>query len=143
MFMLSMHPIGQFIAIAVGIYAAYLGLQRTQSLHFAKATPFLRERHVTAGAISLISMLAGIAAGKIFVSRLMENPPMGLHEIIAKVLLPFLVFGVFSGFYLYLSPGKGKVLPAIHAINNLIIVHLALLQIITGVWVYKTYVLKW
>jgi uncharacterized membrane protein len=143
MLLLSIHPIAQLAAIAVGVYAAYLGIQRSMSLHFGKATRFQRERHVIAGSIALISMLGGIAAGLIMVSRFMENPNMGLHEIIAKVLLPFLVFGIFSGFYLYLNPGKGKTLSAVHAINNLIIVHLAVLQIITGAWVYKTYVLGW
>ena len=141
MLLLSIHPIAQLAAIAIGVYAAYLGLHRTQSLHFGKATRFLRERHVIAGSIALISMLGGIAAGLIIVSRFMKNPHLGLHEIIAKVLLPLLVFGIVSGFYLYLNPGKGKILPAMHAINNLIIIHLALLQIITGAWVYKTYVL--
>jgi hypothetical protein len=141
MLLLSIHPIAQLTAIAVGVYAAYLGIQRTKSLHFGKSTRFLRERHALAGSIALISMLGGIAAGLIIVSRFMENPNMGLHGMIAKLLLPLLIFGIFSGFYLYLNPQKGKVLPAIHAINNLIIVHLALLQIITGAWVYKTYVL--
>ena len=141
MLLLSIHPIAQLTAIAVGVYAAYLGIQRTKSLHFGKSTRFLRQRHALAGSIALISMLGGIAAGLIIVSRFMENPNMGLHGIIAKLLLPLLIFGIFSGFYLYLNPQKGKVLPAIHAINNLIIVHLALLQIITGAWVYKTYVL--
>ena len=110
MLLLSIHPIGQLAAIAVGVYAAYLGLQRTQSLHFGKATRFRRERHVVAGSIALISMLSGIAAGLIIVSRFMENPQLGLHGLIAKMLLPLLVFGVFSGFYLYLNPGKGKIL---------------------------------
>jgi hypothetical protein len=141
MLLLSIHPIAQLTAIAVGVYAAYLGIQRTQSLHFGKSIRFLRQRHALAGSIALISMLGGIAAGLIIVSRFMENPNMGLHGMIAKLLLPLLIFGIFSGFYLYLNPQKGKVLPAIHAINNLIIVHLALLQIITGAWVYKTYVL--
>ena len=141
MLLLSIHPIAQLTAIAVGVYAAYLGIQRTKSLHFGKSTRFLRERHALAGSIALISMLGGIGAGLFIVSRFMENPNMGLHGIIAKLLLPLLIFGIFSGFYLYLNPRKGKVLPAIHAINNLIIVHLAVLQIITGAWVYKTYVL--
>ena len=141
MLLLSIHPIAQSAAIAVGVYAAYLGIQRAKSLHFGKPTRFLRQRHALAGSMALISMLGGIAAGLFIVSRFMENPNMGLHGIIAKLLLPLLIFGIFSGFYLYLNPRKGKVLPAIHAINNLIIVHLAVLQIITGAWVYKTYVL--
>ena len=65
----------------------------------------------------------------------------GLHSIIAKIMMPLVVFGIFSGFYLYLNPGKRKTLSANHAINNLIVVLLALLQIIAGAWVYKTYVL--
>lgn len=141
MLLLSIHPIAQLAAITVGVYAAYLGIQRSKSLHFGKSTRFLRQRHALAGSLALISMLGGIAAGLIIVSKFMENPNMGLHGIIARLLLPLLIFGIFSGFYLYLNPRKGKVLPAIHAINNLIIVHLALLQIITGAWVYKTYVL--
>ena len=141
MLLLSIHPIAQLAAITVGVYAAYLGIQRSKSLHFGKSIRFLRQRHALAGSLALISMLGGIAAGLIIVSKFMENPNMGLHGIIARLLLPLLIFGIFSGFYLYLNPRKGKVLPAIHAINNLIIVHLALLQIITGAWVYKTYVL--
>ena len=141
MLLLSIHPIAQLAAIAVGVYAFYLGLQRTQNLHFGSPKRFLRERHVLAGSVALIALLGGIAAGLIIVSRFMKNPDIGLHGIIAKLLLPFLLFGIFSGFYLYLNPGKGKLLPAIHAINNLLVVLLAILQIRTGAWVYKTYVL--
>ena len=79
MLLLSIHPIAQLTAIAVGVYAAYLGIQRTKSLHFGKSTRFLRQRHALAGSIALISMLGGIAAGLIIVSRFMENPNIGLH----------------------------------------------------------------
>jgi hypothetical protein len=141
MLMLSLHPIAQFFVIGVGYYAAFLGLQRSMSLHFNKTTRFHRERHVVAGTIGLVFILGGMAGGMIMVARFMDSPNMGLHSIIAKIMMPLVVFGIFSGFYLYLNPGKGKTLSAIHAINNLIVVLLALLQIITGAWVYKTYVL--
>ena len=141
-FILSIHPAAQLVAILFAYYAAYLGLQRTKSLHFSKTTNFRRERHVIFGTFALVSMLGGIAAGFIMVSRYMANPDMGLHVAGALVLLPLVLFGIFSGFFLYLNPGKGKILPALHGINNMVILILALFQIVTGVMAYLRYVLR-
>jgi len=141
-FILSIHPIAQFAAILIAFYAAYLGLQRARSLHFGKSVRFLRERHVITGGIGLISMLGGIAAGSIMVNRYLLSPDLGLHEPVAMIILPLGLFGLFSGFFLYLNPRQRRILPAIHAINNLVILALALLQIITGIAVYLRYVLR-
>lgn len=140
-FILSIHPLGQLVAILIGFYALYLGFQRTQSLHFGKAARFLRERHVIAGTIALVSMLGGIAAGFIMVNRYLLNPDMGLHVAIAMILLPLGLFGIFSGFFLYLNPRQRRILPALHAINNLVILFLALAQIVTGIMAYLRYVI--
>ena len=86
-------------------------------------------------------MLGGIGAGFIMVARFPQHPDIGLHEIIAKTLLPFLLFGLCSGFYLYLKPEKRKIIPVIHALNNLLILLLVLVQIFTGWQVYQRYVL--
>ena len=141
MLLLSIHPAAQFTAILLAYYAAYLGLQRTQSLHFGKTAKFQRQRHVITGAIALIAMLGGIGAGFIMVARFLQHPDIGLHEIIAKTLLPLLLFGLCSGFYLYFKPGKRKIIPVIHALNNLLILLLVLVQIFTGWQVYQRYVL--
>jgi len=140
-FILSIHPLGQLVAILIGFYALYLGFQRTQSLHFGKAARFLRERHVIAGTIALVSMLGGIAAGFIMVNRYLLNPDMELHVAIAMILLPLGLFGIFSGFFLYLNPRQRRILPALHAINNLVILFLALAQIVTGIMAYLRYVI--
>jgi len=140
---LSIHPVAQLTAILIGFYAAYLGFQRAQSLHYNRSVRFLRERHVIAGAIALISMLGGIAAGFIMVNRYLLSPDMGLHIAIAILILPLGVFGIFSGFFLYLNPGKRTILPAIHGINNIAILALALVQIVTGISAYLQYVLRW
>lgn len=142
-FILSIHPIAQLAAILLALYAAYLGFERTKSLHFNKTTKFLRDRHVVVGTIALVSMLGGIAAGFIMVSRYLLNPDMGLHVAVAMVMLPLGLFGIFSGFFLYLNPGKHKILPAIHGINNLLILLMALSQIVTGIMAYLRYVLRW
>jgi len=141
-FILSIHPIAQFAAILIAFYAAYLGLQRARSLHFGKSVRFLRERHVITGGIGLISMLGGIAAGSIMVNRYLLSPDLGLHEPVAMIILPLGLFGLFSGFFLYLNPRQRRILPAIHAINNLVILALAVLQIVTGIAVYLRYVLR-
>ena len=141
MLLLSIHPAAQFMAILLAYYAAYLGMQRTQSLHFAKTVKFQRQRHVITGAIALIAMLGGIGAGFIMVARLPHHPDIGLHEIIAKTLLPLLLFGLCSGLYLYFKPEKQKIIPVIHALNNLLILLLVLVQIFTGWQVYQRYVL--
>jgi predicted MFS family arabinose efflux permease len=139
---LSIHPLAQLGAILLAFYAAYLGFQRTRSLHFGKSVKFLRKRHVIAGSIALVSMLGGIAAGFIMVNRYLLNPNLVLHEVVAMIMLPFGLFGIFSGFFLYLNPKQRKFLPAIHAINNLIILVLALAQIATGSMAYLRYVLR-
>jgi uncharacterized membrane protein YfcA len=140
---LSIHPVAQFCAILLAFYATYLGFQRTKSLHYNKTTQFLRKRHAIVGSIGLISMLGGIAAGFFMVNRYLLSPDMGLHVAIAMILLPLGLFGVFSGFVLYFNPKQRKFLPAIHGINNFIILFLALAQIITGIMAYLRYVLRW
>jgi hypothetical protein len=141
-FLLSIHPVAQLVAILIGFYAAYLGYRRMQSLHFNKSVRFFRERHVIAGAIALFSMMGGIAAGVIMVNRYLLSPDMGMHVVIAMLVLPLGVFGIFSGFFLYLNPGKRRILPAIHGINNLVILILALVQVVTGIMAYLRYVLR-
>jgi len=141
-FILSIHPAAQLVAILIAFYAFYLGFQRSKSLYFGKSVKFLRERHVIAGTIALISMLGGIAAGFIMVNRYLLSPDMALHEAVAMIILPFGVFGIFSGFFLYLNPKPRRFLPAFHGINNLIILVLALAQIITGIQAYLRYVLR-
>ncbi|MGB3648185.1 MAG: hypothetical protein WBD61_02690 [Desulfobulbales bacterium] len=139
---LSIHPLAQLGAILLAFYAAYLGFQRTRSLHLGKSVKFLRARHAITGSIGLISMLGGIAAGVIMVNRYLLSPDMVLHEAVAMLLLPLGLFGIFSGLFLYLNPKPRKILPAIHGINNLMILVLALAQIVTGVMAYLRYVLK-
>ena len=139
---LSIHPLAQLGAILLAFYAAYLGFQRTRSLHLGKTVKFLRGRHVITGSIALISMLGGIAAGFIMVNRYLLSPDMGLHEVVAMIMLPLGLFGIFSGFFLYLNPKHRTILPAIHGLNNLIILVLALTQIITGIMAYLRYVLR-
>jgi hypothetical protein len=139
---LSIHPVAQLGAILLGFYAAYLGFQRTRSLHFGQSEKFLRQRHGIIGSIGLISMLGGIGAGYIMVNRYLLNPDMFLHEAVAMIMLPLGLFVIVSGFFLYLKPKPRRILPALHGINNLVVLILALGQIVTGMMAYLRYVLR-
>ena len=134
---LSIHPLLQLVAIGMAIYAAWLGLHRAKALHFGKLDRFQRDLHVLAGSLALMMMLGGAAGGLIMVSRYLNRPMLGaLHGQAAMGMLPFLIFGLFTGFYLYLYPAKRTILPLVHAINNLTLILFALLQVYTGVRFY-------
>jgi hypothetical protein len=143
MVVLGLHPVAQMAAVILAFYAAYLGFNRTRSLHFGINVGFNKDRHIVVGALSLISLMFGMAAGAIMVARYLEKPPFeSMHGKGAMLLLPFLLFGLFSGFYMYLNPAKRKILPALHAINNLIVLGLAVFQLITGIIFYLKIVLS-
>jgi hypothetical protein len=57
-------------------------------------------------------------------------------------MLPLGLFGIVSGFFLYLKPKPRRILPALHGINNLVVLILALGQIVTGMMAYLRYVLR-
>lgn len=135
--LLVIHPVLQLGAISLAFYVAYLGLQRTRSLHFGATAAFKRNLHASLGAASLLAMLAGLTGGLIMLSRVLGRQPLtSLHGKVGMLLLPFLLFGIFSGFYLYLSPPKNKLLSALHGLNNLIILLLAVFQIWSGSHLY-------
>ena len=139
MILLSIHPLLQLLAISLAAWAAWLGWQRAGSLHLGRVDKFQRDRHVLVGSLSLLLMLGGTAGGAIMVSRYLQRPMLsGLHGQIALTALPFLFFGLFTGFYLYLNPAKRKFLPAIHGANNLLIIFFAILQLLTGINYYLT-----
>ena len=140
---LSLHPIGQLVAILFACYAAFLGFQRTKSLHFGKVARFLRQRHVIIGAIALISMLGGIVAGDIMVDTYLLKPDMTLHVVFAMVILALGLVGISSGFLLYFKPKPRRILPAVHGVNNLLLVIVSFAQIVTGAMAYLHYVLHW
>ena len=103
---LSLHPTGQLIAILFACYAAYLGFQRTKSLHFGKTGRFLRQRHVVIGAAALVSMLGGIVAGDIIADAYLLEPDMTLHVVFAMVILVLGLFGVLQVFFSTTSPSR-------------------------------------
>lgn len=141
---LSLHPFFQSLAIIFAFYGAILGLQRSRSLHFGQqGVVFKRKRHAWVGFIALVILLGGAAGGKIIAHIVWQGMVViHLHDKLALAILPFLLFGMITGIYLYYSTAKRKVLPALHGINNGILLILLLYQAYSGIHVYLKYVLK-
>jgi hypothetical protein len=125
-------------------YAAFLGVQRSRSLHFGQqGVTFRRKRHALFGAIALFMLMGGLAGGKIIAALVWQGlVVIHLHNSLALAILPFLLIGITTGLYLYFSPGRRKVLPVIHGLNNLVLLILLLVQAYSGIRVYLRYVLK-
>jgi hypothetical protein len=65
----------------------------------------------------------------------------GTHGKVALVMAPFVIFGLASGLYMNRKKRERKLLPLVHGLNNLAVLILAVIQIVTGWWVYRAFVL--
>lgn len=142
-YILSLHPLIQLVGIVLAYYAGYHGLQRARSLHFDQQVTFHRQKHVIAGAAALIVLLGGLFGGFVITDLAFpEHKGIGPHGIVALVLLPLLAIGIGSGYFLYKSPKKQKILAAIHGVNNLVILLLILFQIYSGWFIFRKVILR-
>ena len=140
--MLSIHPIIQLSATCLGLYVFYLGVQRFRSLHLKQKVKFNWKRHVLLGKIVMASWLAGILGGVSIAYMTWHGFLVtGIHGKVALVILPLILFGLFSGLYMNRKKQKRKFLPIAHGLINLTVLLLALYQMSTGWWVYNVYVL--
>jgi len=57
------------------------------------------------------------------------------------VMLPLILFGLFSGLYMDHKKQKRKLLVLIHGLTNIIVLVLAFYQISSGWWVVNVYIL--
>jgi hypothetical protein len=140
--MLAFHPIVQLFAILLNLYVFYLGVHRFRSLHLKKRTAFQWKRHVVLGEVALTTLLVGMAGGVTLVYVYWHGVLItGTHGKVALAMVPFVAFGLASGLYMNVKKKQRRVLPLLHGVNNLIVLFLSLMQVYSGFWVYKTFVL--
>lgn len=140
--MLSIHPIIQLLATCLCLYVFYLGVQRFRSVHLKQKVKFNWKRHVILGEIAMITMLIGMLGGAVMVYITWNGFLVtGTHGEIALVMLPLILFGLFSGLYMDHKKQKRKLLVLIHGLNNIIVLALAFYQISSGWWVVNVYIL--
>jgi hypothetical protein len=139
--MLYIHPAVQVIAILLAFYALLMGLPRFVSLHLGQKRRFARERHVRVGALALGLMTLGALGGLVMVRLYWGGWLLtGEHGLHGLLMLPFMIFGLASGLHLARSPRPRKALPLLHALNNLLVLGLALHQAWEGRLVIEHFV---
>ena len=139
--MLVAHPVLQVIGIVVALYAMAMGVQRFRSVHLKQKALFPWKRHVLAGRVAFIILIAGFALGLIMVRVHWGQNLMTLgHGKMALFTLPFMIFGFFSGQMLHGRTARKEVLRVIHGLNNLLVLLLLLNQARLGLEVYRLFV---
>jgi uncharacterized membrane protein YozB (DUF420 family) len=140
--MLWFHPVLQLLATLLGVYAAYLGMERALSRHFGLRTQFLWKRHVTVGTLATALWLGGMMGG-LTVARLkwQVNFVTGDHYKTALVMLPLLLFALWSGLLMDRRKKARTILPVLHGVSNTVLLALAFYQIRTGWQVIKDFIL--
>ena len=94
------------------------------------------------GEIALGVLLAGMAGGIVIVYSTWHGFFItGIHGMVALIMVPLLIFGLLSGLYMNHRKRKRRILPFIHGLNNLVILLMAISQSISGLWVYRVFVL--
>jgi hypothetical protein len=139
--MLFIHPIIQFLAILLTVYAFFLGIGRIRSLPLIPHSRFKWKQHVTLGIIATMALLLGLLGGMAVVYFYWRGFLItGAHGRIAIWILPLILFGLLSGIYMDRIKKNRIVLPLIHGANNLILLILAIVQIVTGWGVYVNFI---
>ena len=140
--MLAFHPIVQLLAILLALYVFCLGVQRFRFLHLHRKTAFKWKRHVVLGEIALGTLFFGMFGGMTTVYLYWRGYFItGGHGKTALVIAPLIFFGFASGLYMNIKKKQRRILPLLHGMNNVIVLILALTQIYSGWWVYRTFVL--
>ena len=140
--MFLIHPIFQSAGILIALYVMKLGIPRFLMMHLKRRTRFNWKQHVRFGVIAATIWMIGILGGLYTVKTSWYSLLItGYHAEIGLLMIPFILFAIGTGIYMDRKKKKRTVLPLIHAIFNTVMLSLALLQIYTGIGVYRTYVL--
>ncbi len=127
------HPVLYGIVTLAALYVAWSGLLRARSLHCDWKHPFPWKKHVFWGSIVLglwgIGHLSGFAGAMFAWNTTFFEPA---HAYTGVLMLPLALVGYFTGRRLDRVKKRRKLLPAIHGINNMILVILALYQLYSG-----------
>lgn len=134
------HPFIQVIATIAGFAAMYWGFKRFQMVHLKQKVMFPWKKHVRWGTVALIVWAIGLALGLIFAqmgwgSMLVTD----MHYMVAFAVAPLCVTAFVTGIILDKYKKKRTVLNVVHGVNNLLLCLLICIQVVTGVWVIKVF----
>lgn len=140
--MLTIHPVIQSLSIVLSLYVFYLGVHRLRFLHLHQKAIFPWKLHVALGKTALGVLMAGMIGGITLVYVYWHGFIItGTHGKIGVLMAPFMIFGFLSGIHMNRKKRNGRLLPLIHGLNNLFVLVLCLIQVVSGLQVYRSFVL--
>ena len=141
--LLWIHPIAQALTALLALYVLRLGLSRFASRHLGKRTVFQWNRHVMLGkvvvAVWALGALGGLSLtyltyGKIFTES--------LHFKIGIIMPLVLLVTWLTGTRLDRRRDQSNILPVVHLVNNVLLLTLAAIQVVTGFGIVQRVLLK-
>lgn len=133
-FVAYLHPTLMSLVFFLALWVAWQGVNRARFAHFRHKVKFNWKGHVRFGSVVLIAWLGGMAAGSIVTQSMFGGlGATGAHRTTAMAMVPLILFGGVSGFYLNRWKKPRKVLPIMHGIANLVSLLLAAGQFVSGI----------
>jgi hypothetical protein len=141
--LLWIHPITQALTACLALYVLRLGLSRFASRHLGKRTVFPWNRHVLLGKVVVVLWALGalgglsmtyLTYGKIFTES--------LHFRIGMLILPVLLITWLTGTRMDRHRDQSNTLPVLHLLNNVLLLLLAAIQVVTGLGIVQSALLK-
>ncbi len=127
------HPVLMLLALALAISAAFSGFCRAQCLHLKKRLIFPWRRHVHFGLCAVVLWLLGTPGGLLGAKLIFSIAFFsGAHVIVGLIIWFLALFGLISGLILDRVKKRRRLLPALHGINNLLLIVLTVAQAVSG-----------
>jgi len=141
--LLWIHPIAQVLTALLALYVLRLGLSRFASRHLAKRTVFQWNRHVMLGKVVVVVWALG-ALGGLSVTYLTYGKIFAesLHFKIGIIMPAVLLVIWLTGTRLDRRRDQSYILPVVHLVNNVLLLILAAIQVVTGLGIVQSALLK-
>ena len=141
--LLWIHPIAQALTAFLALYVLRLGLSRFASRHLGKTTVFQWNRHVMLGkvvvAVWALGAIGGMSVTYLTYGKLFTE---SLHFRIGITILPVLLITWLTGTRLNRRRDQSNILPVVHLVNNILLLILAGIQVVTGLGIVRLALLK-
>jgi hypothetical protein len=141
--LLWIHPIVQALTALLALYVLRLGLSRFASRHLGKTTVFQWNRHVMLGrvvvAVWALGAIGGLTVTYLTYGKLYTE---SLHFKIGITILLVLLITFLTGTRLNRRRNQSNILPVVHLINNILLLILVGIQVVTGLHIVRIALLK-
>lgn len=138
-FLMWFHPIVQFLALFIGLYALWQGWLRVRMTVFKKKVIFPWKSHVRMGTLAMILWMIGGLGFYTTHTIFGETHITEIHADVAWVIFALCAFGLINGAIMDKYKKQRHWLPVIHGVANTILVAIAIFECCNGISVLKNF----